>query len=518
MFEIIQKEADEFAGLGERYDVPPVWARDGTRVGGYEKLNQIAESPAGYKKLNALLSGMPNGTCQSYLRGWKHWAQYCSLRGYEPWVEVGGPGWGEMLLDFIMFENSVLCLKPSTTAGKICAIRYFHIIHGRQDFTTAGVRYKMLLKSLTKKQPSVQKLPFNVDLVQWLWGKIHTLGQWTTKVQEMWAGLNLGFFFLLRASEIKQVRQKDIEISVENGQRKLTLFIYKSKTDQSQRGCFRTLVGNNTELCPARAMVRYLGSFDWDCESDEKVFSGDVELRIRSMIKRIATPNGLEAKRFSTHSLRSGGATAMYVRGISAEHIRRFGRWASDTFRRYLYRGNQVFKFVGNATIKATGLLDQLQMTQADTENVHFGGDDVEEEGDDRYRVGGTGNPRRSSRPSPTTVEVNWTASEDEEPNEGSTNTPGLPPTLVLRPRSNVSSGTSDDERHGTEGVATQCVLALQNSVVDNTDGEMSPWSRIQPVICSPGREESSNHVDESEKKIPLARLQHLTSVMIFRG
>ena len=118
-FGIIQKEAGEFTGLGDRYDVPPVWARDGTRVGGYEKLNQIAESPTGYKKLNALISGMPNGTCQSYLRGWKHWTQYCSLRGYEPWVEVGGPGWGEMLLDFAMCENSVLCSKPPTTAGKI---------------------------------------------------------------------------------------------------------------------------------------------------------------------------------------------------------------------------------------------------------------------------------------------------------------------------------------------------------------------------------------------------------------
>ena len=91
------------------------------------------------------------------------------------------------------------------------------------------------------------------------------------------------------------------------------------------------------------------------------------------MIKWSAAPNGLEAKRFSPHSLRSGGATSMYVRGISVEHIRRFGRWAPDTFRRYLCRDNQVFKFVGNAMIKATGLLGQLQMAQADTKNAHSG-------------------------------------------------------------------------------------------------------------------------------------------------
>ena len=79
----------------------------------------------------------------------------------------------------------------------------------------------------------------------------------------------------------------------------------------------------------------------------------------------------------------------MYVRGISIEHIRRFGRWASDTFRQYLYRDNQVFRFAGSDMAQATGLLDQLQMTQPASKQVHFTEDDQDMDEDERYRVGG---------------------------------------------------------------------------------------------------------------------------------
>ena len=98
----------------------------------------------------------------------------------------------------------------------------------------------------------------------------------------------------------------------------------------------------------------------------------------------------LGSKRFSAHSLRSGGSTALYVRWISLEHIRRFGRLASDTSRRYLYSDNQVFRFIGIPMAKETGILGQLQMTQPPGEQVAVD----QSEGDsgvERCRVGGKG-------------------------------------------------------------------------------------------------------------------------------
>ena len=98
--------------------IPPVWAKEDTRVGWYGELGQIVEASNGYQKLNALLSGMSTGACQDYIRGWRRCAQYCNLRGESPWIIVGDPEWGEMIFDFIMFEHAVLGLKPSTTAGE----------------------------------------------------------------------------------------------------------------------------------------------------------------------------------------------------------------------------------------------------------------------------------------------------------------------------------------------------------------------------------------------------------------
>ena len=144
------------------------------------------------------------------------------------------------------------------------------------------------------------------------------------------------------------MRQKDVEIGVGDRKWNLTIYIYMSKTDPSQIGRFRTLVETETRVRPVRSMILYLNSFDWDCESDERLFAPDVEKRVRSVIKWSASPNGMSSKKFSAHSLRSGGATAMYVRGVSIGQIRRFGRRASDTFRRYLYRDNQVFRFISN--------------------------------------------------------------------------------------------------------------------------------------------------------------------------
>ena len=233
-----------------------------------------------------------------------------------------------------------------------------------------------------------KKLPYNVDLVMWVKTNFRMKSPHSNKINEIWAGLNIGFFYLMRASELRQMGQKDFEVGLEEGKRKLTIYIYQSKTDQSQRGCFRTLVETGDDICPVLSTIAYLNSFDWDCESDDKLLSDDLERRLRSVIKRIASPNGLEPSRFSTHSLRSGGATALYVRGVSLDHIRRFGRWASDTFRRYLYRDNQVFKYVGSAMVTATGFLGQLQMAQNPTRQVAFM-EDRDDEGN-CFRVGGT--------------------------------------------------------------------------------------------------------------------------------
>ena len=53
---------------------------------------------------------------------------------------------------------------------------------------------------------------------------------------------------------------------------------------------------------------------------------------------------GLPADRYGSHSLRVGGATALYHAGMPVEIIKRYGRWVSDCFQGYLWEGNEDSK------------------------------------------------------------------------------------------------------------------------------------------------------------------------------
>ncbi|EGZ19285.1 hypothetical protein PHYSODRAFT_327577 [Phytophthora sojae] len=57
--------------------------------------------------------------------------------------------------------------------------------------------------------------------------------------------------------------------------------------------------------------------------------------RVANKIQEAAILSGGDPKAYSTHSLRSGGATNMYRSGVDALTIQFHGRWASDTFKIY---------------------------------------------------------------------------------------------------------------------------------------------------------------------------------------
>ncbi|OWZ13317.1 hypothetical protein PHMEG_00013375 [Phytophthora megakarya] len=56
---------------------------------------------------------------------------------------------------------------------------------------------------------------------------------------------------------------------------------------------------------------------------------------VAEVIKRAAVKTGQDPRDFSSHSLRSGGATHMYRAGTDALTIQFHGRWVSDAFKIY---------------------------------------------------------------------------------------------------------------------------------------------------------------------------------------
>ena len=60
--------------------------------------------------------------------------------------------------------------------------------------------------------------------------------------------------------------------------------------------------------------------------------------KLNSLIKRTASHFGLDPALFSSHSLRSGGATALHKAEAGVEIIMHEGRWASMEFVLYYLR------------------------------------------------------------------------------------------------------------------------------------------------------------------------------------
>ena len=71
--------------------------------------------------------------------------------------------------------------------------------------------------------------------------------------------------------------------------------------------------------------------------------------QVTRFIKLAVQKNGLDPELYSLHSLRSGGATALYRATGDIELVGRFGRWKGKSIHGYLCESHQVL--IGVATL-----------------------------------------------------------------------------------------------------------------------------------------------------------------------
>ena len=92
----------------------------------------------------------------------------------------------------------------------------------------------------------------------------------------------------------------------------------------------------------------HLPFFRW--ESGEAVTRDEV----RRMLGSAALQQGMPAEILGTHSLRSGGASALYhATGGNTSVVKRLGRWASEAFEGYLWEDRTLTKGLTTAMIRA---------------------------------------------------------------------------------------------------------------------------------------------------------------------
>ena len=137
----------------------------------------------------------------------------------------------------------------------------------------------------------------------------------------------------------------------------LTALFEVSKNDQGRVGCTRMVYGSGDDLCPIEAWkaLRRARSDDWHplqpvMQIENWTMSREVTTEL---LKAAAVDFGIPTAEYATHSLRIGGATTMAATGkYTDDEVRRFGRWLSDCWRRYVHAARNRVRDLAAARLR----------------------------------------------------------------------------------------------------------------------------------------------------------------------
>ena len=139
--------------------------------------------------------------------------------------------------------------------------------------------------------------------------------------------------------------------TAEEDPEEVTIQFKKTKVDQMGFGEGKTLKATGRKfLCPVESlsrMKRFWPNNPKHQESQQPLFrwaAGGVlrRLEVQHFLQSAADGVGLPKDRFLSHSLRVGGATALYQATSDIQLVKRMGRWTSSAVHRYLQDGGTI--------------------------------------------------------------------------------------------------------------------------------------------------------------------------------
>jgi hypothetical protein len=271
------------------------------------------------------------------------------------------------LIDHYAFFGVIRGLKYMTMHVRMYAIKRLHLKNGIDINFNMMPRLMMVKRGMKRlSMGPCRKLAVSVNMLKDIVenGGLD-LDTWDGLLQL--TATCTGFFFLLRSCEYLRTEHgtdQDKCIKMEhltfkqNGNvirgdspraaTQLCIFLPFSKTDVTGNGvtltldvdpgnslCVVTLFNRLRRMNPQRFAQR---------NGDQRVFRTQRGLvlhkyHVQLLLKAAARRFGFRPEDFTSHSLRAGGASAMYHNGFSVEEIQRRGRWVTDVWKIYI-QGN----------------------------------------------------------------------------------------------------------------------------------------------------------------------------------
>lgn len=255
--------------------------------------------------------------------------------------------------------------KVSTIRSTLSALVHWHKSKGVVADTVSCPKVTQLVDAVERQQgPSglpVGKVGMSKAILRLLLGFLAQTQGSDPRLEPLrmrdatW--LTLGFFGMLRRSELIQLRVGDIVIAVTEPQH-VALTIRRSKTDPVGRGQHVVLAARSADGVDILGRVkgwlsqrRAAGATElsplfpsWSLDtytfSNIAILTGEaLALRLRGYLQQLvrAYPGlNINPLAYGMHSLRRGGVVAAWAAGVDVEKIKSHGRWSSDAVRSYM--------------------------------------------------------------------------------------------------------------------------------------------------------------------------------------
>jgi hypothetical protein len=204
-----------------------------------------------------------------------------------------------------------------------------------------NIQLKNFLKGLHRADKTHRKRPKRVPITIWALAKFVRLISYSEML--VFAAVVVGFHGLFRASEIvakvaskPYLLRKHISIFKDY----FIVHLVRSKTDTFDAGVDVTIYATGGPLCPLRwiqIMLDRAPLKNPDAPVFQRANGRPITYNIlQSFIKKLCAKAGLNSSRYSTHSLRIGGATTLMALGFSADTVKELGRWKSIAYQTYI--------------------------------------------------------------------------------------------------------------------------------------------------------------------------------------
>ena len=280
--------------------------------------------------LKNLKSSKALNTLRAYKADYKDFALFCIKHGFKSM-----PSKAKIISLYLTHLSQTS--KFSTLKRRLASISVIHRLSGHYIDTKHPMITENLM-GIKRVKGSYQKAKKPI-LLNDLKSIINVINQDRNEKRRLKnkALILIGFAGGFRRSELVAIQFEDIDFVKEG----VKIFIKRSKTDQSGEGMTKGIpYFLNQDYCPVTSLK------DWIKKSEIK--SGKVfdmsDKNVALTVKKYTAIAGLDSKRYSGHSLRSGFATSAAELGAEERSIMAMtGHKTTQMVRRYIKEAN-IFK------------------------------------------------------------------------------------------------------------------------------------------------------------------------------